>query len=97
MSVCRVAWQVESRLRSLVLCGAALRRLAAVFEAEVAAGLRQEPSSLQMENTYIPELPDGTGITIHQTTLSIVPGARHCSYSFAQLSFSISFRCHKSS
>lgn len=45
----------------MVLCGAALRRLAAVFEAEVEAGLREQPSSLQMENTYVPELPDGTG------------------------------------
>lgn len=54
------AKQIEARLSKLVLCGATLKRVAEVFEREIEAGLRQEPSSLQMENTYVPELPDGT-------------------------------------
>ncbi|CAH2238666.1 hexokinase HKDC1-like [Pararge aegeria] len=54
------ASQIESRLAPLVLCGAALRRVGDVFQRELEAGLRERPSSLQMENTYVPELPDGT-------------------------------------
>ncbi|KAM3955198.1 LOW QUALITY PROTEIN: hexokinase-4 [Aphomia sociella] len=54
------AQKIESRLSGLVLSGATLCRVMEVFELEVERGLRQEPSSLQMENTYIPELPDGT-------------------------------------
>ncbi|CAK1546796.1 unnamed protein product [Leptosia nina] len=54
------AIKVESRLSGLVLCGATLKRVAEVFAHEIENGLRQKPSSLQMENTYVPELPDGT-------------------------------------
>ncbi|KAH9644977.1 hypothetical protein HF086_003307 [Spodoptera exigua] len=52
--------QVEARLKDLVLCGEVLRRVAEVFEQELERGLSEQPSSLQMENTYVPELPDGT-------------------------------------
>lgn len=54
------AQKIEARLSKLMLCGSTLRRVAEVFEKEIEAGLRQQPSSLQMENTYVPELPDGT-------------------------------------
>lgn len=54
-------FQVEAHLADLVLSGDVLRRVADVFEQELERGLREEPSSLQMENTYVPELPDGTG------------------------------------
>ncbi|KAJ0171224.1 hypothetical protein K1T71_013423 [Dendrolimus kikuchii] len=54
------AQKIEARLSKLRLCGATLRRVAQVFEEELEAGLRQLPSSLQMENTYVPEMPDGT-------------------------------------
>ncbi|XP_026317100.1 hexokinase-2-like [Hyposmocoma kahamanoa] len=54
------AQKIESRLSSLVLCGATLRRVGEVFERELEAGLREQSSSLQMANTYVPELPDGT-------------------------------------
>ncbi|XP_063630043.1 hexokinase-1-like isoform X1 [Cydia splendana] len=54
------ALKVEACLAELNLCGATLRRVANVFERELTRGLRQQPSSLQMENTYVPELPDGT-------------------------------------
>ncbi|XP_023939670.2 hexokinase-2-like [Bicyclus anynana] len=54
------ALKIESRLSSLVLCGATLRRVGEVFQREIESGLRERPSSLQMENTYVPELPDGT-------------------------------------
>ncbi|XP_072946015.1 hexokinase type 2-like [Epargyreus clarus] len=54
------AIKVESRLSGLVVCGATLRRVGEVFARELDRGLRELPSSLQMENTYVPELPDGT-------------------------------------
>lgn len=57
----RVVLQVEARLKELVLGGEVLRRVADVFEQELERGLSELPSSLQMENTYVPELPDGTG------------------------------------
>ncbi|XP_045518979.1 hexokinase-2-like isoform X1 [Pieris brassicae] len=54
------ALKVESKLSGLVLCGATLRQVGEVFAREIENGLREKPSSLQMENTYVPELPDGT-------------------------------------
>lgn len=59
--------QVEACLSQLVLGGGVLRRVSAVFARELARGLRQQPSSLQMENTYVPELPDGTGTAARAT------------------------------
>lgn len=53
--------QINARLSDLILTGATLRRVGEVFEREIERGLKEQPSSLQMENTYIPELPDGTG------------------------------------
>ena len=40
---------------------ATVRKIQNVFKSEVEKGIHQQPSSLQMENTYIPELPNGTG------------------------------------
>lgn len=37
------------------------RKIQDIFRTEMNKGIHQQPSSLQMENTYIPELPDGTG------------------------------------
>ncbi|CAK1595636.1 unnamed protein product [Parnassius mnemosyne] len=54
------ALKVQSRLSGLVICGATLSRVGETFSRELERGLRQLPSSLQMENTYVPELPDGT-------------------------------------
>ncbi|XP_034836713.1 hexokinase type 2-like [Maniola hyperantus] len=54
------AIKICQRLSGLVLCGATLRRVGEVFQRELESGLRERPSSLQMENTYVPELPDGT-------------------------------------
>ncbi|CAG9796018.1 unnamed protein product [Diatraea saccharalis] len=54
------AQKITTRLSDMMLGGAELRRVGAVFERELERGLQEEPSSLQMENTYIPELPDGT-------------------------------------
>lgn len=54
------AQKVESCLSALVLDGLMLRRAVQVFEDEVERGLSMQSSSLQMENTYVPELPDGT-------------------------------------
>ncbi|XP_028178414.1 hexokinase-2-like [Ostrinia furnacalis] len=54
------ALKINARLSGLILGGATLLRVGDVFERELERGLREQPSSLQMENTYIPELPDGT-------------------------------------
>ncbi|CAG9109481.1 unnamed protein product [Plutella xylostella] len=54
------AQKIAVRLQGLQVNGAVLRKTAAVFAAELEAGLQERPSSLQMENTYVPELPDGT-------------------------------------
>lgn len=47
-----------------------IERIGHQFEHEMDLSLNEEleNSSLQMENTYIPELPDGTGKMYHLTT-----------------------------
>jgi len=52
---------VEAALCKVQLTGAKVLRIKEVFHGEMERGIHQQPSSLQMENTYIPELPDGTG------------------------------------
>ncbi|XP_020706631.1 hexokinase-1-like [Athalia rosae] len=52
--------KIENRLAQMRFSAATARKIQKVFLSEVEKGIRQEPSSLQMENTYIPELPDGT-------------------------------------
>lgn len=37
-----------------------MRKIKKIFNSEVEAALNERPSSLQCENTYIPELPDGS-------------------------------------
>ncbi|XP_063237114.1 hexokinase type 2-like isoform X2 [Bacillus rossius redtenbacheri] len=57
------AWraeQVTRVLQGLYLSGETVLRIQEVFLSELEAGIHQRPSSLQMENTYIPELPDHT-------------------------------------
>lgn len=53
--------QVNAILRPLRCDDAKMRRVADVFRTQMLDALRERPSSLQMENTYIPELPDGNG------------------------------------
>jgi hexokinase len=53
--------QVEEALKKIHLTGAKMLRIKEVFHSEMERGIHEQPSSLQMENTYIPELPDGTG------------------------------------
>lgn len=53
--------QIEVHVNPLQLNKETLDKLQSVFENEMELGIRGSPSSLQMENTYIPELPDGTG------------------------------------
>jgi hexokinase len=53
--------QVETALCKVQLTGAKVVRIKEAFHSEMERGIHQQPSSLQMENTYIPELPDGTG------------------------------------
>jgi len=58
--------QVEAALCKVQLTGAKVLRIKEVFHSEMERGIHQQPSSLQMENTYIPELPDGTGESVIQ-------------------------------
>lgn len=53
--------QVEQKLKGVHIDGAAIFKIGETFLKELELGIRDKPSSLQMENTYIPELPDGTG------------------------------------
>ncbi|KAJ9592548.1 hypothetical protein L9F63_015783, partial [Diploptera punctata] len=52
--------QVEDALCKVQLSAAKILRIKEVFIKEMERGIHEQPSSLQMENTYIPELPDGT-------------------------------------
>ena len=85
-----VVLQVETRLADLVLSGDVLRRVADVFEQELDAGLKEQPSSLQMENTYVPELPDGTGtystfVGCTGTTVGCTAASAGCTGTFVGL------------
>jgi hexokinase len=53
---------VKELLRKLILNKDQIRRVGEAFQYEMSAALDEQmnKSSLQMENTYIPELPDGT-------------------------------------
>ncbi|XP_020293127.1 hexokinase-1-like [Pseudomyrmex gracilis] len=52
--------KVENHMENMRLSAATVRRIQDVFVSEMNKGIHQQPSSLQMENTYIPELLDGT-------------------------------------
>uniref|UniRef100_A0A1I8QEZ0 Phosphotransferase n=1 Tax=Stomoxys calcitrans TaxID=35570 RepID=A0A1I8QEZ0_STOCA len=52
--------RIEVMLEGLQLDNDTLERIRQVFRSEMDLALKMQPSSLQMENTYIPELPDGT-------------------------------------
>ncbi|XP_047112829.1 hexokinase-1-like [Schistocerca piceifrons] len=52
--------QIEAALCELQFTMETVKKIGRVFESELEKGIHEEPSSLQMENTYIPELPDGT-------------------------------------
>ncbi|KAJ8868872.1 hypothetical protein PR048_030413 [Dryococelus australis] len=53
--------QISNILSGLYLTGETILRIQDVFISELEDGIHEKPSSLQMENTYIPELPDSTG------------------------------------
>ena len=55
------ALQVEEAVDGLRLDADTLLRVRGVFEDEMERGRKDQPSSLQMENTFVPELIDGTG------------------------------------
>lgn len=54
------AAKVEQKLKCIQLDGSTVLKIGEVFLKELELGIRDKPSSLQMENTYIPELPDGS-------------------------------------
>ncbi len=53
--------QVEEVVDGLRLDADTVLRVRGVFQEEMEAGRQDLPSSLQMENTFIPELLDGSG------------------------------------
>lgn len=52
--------QVKELLKKIILNNDQIRRVGDAFKHEITAALDEKMSSLQMENTYIPELPNGT-------------------------------------
>ncbi|XP_054262882.1 hexokinase-1-like [Macrosteles quadrilineatus] len=52
--------QIDEKLKGIHIDGPTVLRIGEVFLKELELGIRDKPSSLLMENTYIPELPDGT-------------------------------------
>ncbi|XP_076765888.1 hexokinase-2 isoform X2 [Xylocopa sonorina] len=52
--------KVEQKIAGLKFSAATVRKIAEVFQSEMDKGIHLQSSSLQMENTYIPELLDGT-------------------------------------
>lgn len=53
--------QIENCVAKMRLSAVTARKIQDVFISEMNKGIHQQPSSLQMENTYIPELLNGTG------------------------------------
>ncbi len=51
---------MKESLKNLILSHDKIKLIAETFVGEIKAALDEKKSSLQMENTYIPELPDGT-------------------------------------
>lgn len=51
---------IEQKLAEMKLSARTVRQIQEVFLAEMNRGIHLQPSSLQMENTYVPELLDGT-------------------------------------
>ncbi|XP_031364624.1 hexokinase-1-like [Apis laboriosa] len=52
--------KIEQKLARLQFSTTIVKNIQDVFESEMNKGIHQQPSSLQMENTYVPELLDGT-------------------------------------
>lgn len=52
--------KIEQKLARLQFSTTVVKNIQDVFESEMNKGIHQQPSSLQMENTYVPELLDGT-------------------------------------
>lgn len=57
----KLCLQIENHTAKMRFSAATARKIQDVFISEMNKGIHQQPSSLQMENTYIPELLDGTG------------------------------------
>ncbi|XP_043495620.1 hexokinase-2-like [Polistes fuscatus] len=52
--------KIENRLAPMRFSSTTVKKIQDTFVSEMNKGIHQEPSSLQMENTYVPELVDGT-------------------------------------
>ena len=52
--------KIEQKLAQMKFSAATVRKIQEVFLSEMNKGIHLQPSSLQMENTYVPELLDGT-------------------------------------
>ena len=58
--------QVNGILEGLIFTTSTMKRIREIFESEMELGLALNPkvkSSLQMANTFIPQLPNGTGMS----------------------------------
>lgn len=53
-------FQVKDSLKNLILNDEQIQGVGEAFKKEMTMALDEKKSSLQMENTYIPELPNGT-------------------------------------
>lgn len=51
---------MKESLKNLILNNDQIQRVGEAFKQEMSSALDEKTSSLQMENTYIPELPNGT-------------------------------------
>lgn len=61
MKFLRIYFQIEQRVAKLKFSAETVRQIENVFLSEMNKGIHQQKSSLQMENTYVPELLNGTG------------------------------------
>ncbi|XP_014598052.1 PREDICTED: hexokinase-2-like [Polistes canadensis] len=52
--------KIENRLAPMRFSSTTVKKIQDTFVSEMNKGIHQEPSSLQMENTYVPELVNGT-------------------------------------
>lgn len=61
--------RVTKELEGLIITEEKARRMDKVFEAELEAGMKDglNASSLQMENTYVPELLNGWSLSLLNT------------------------------
>jgi hexokinase len=69
-------FQVLELMKPFFITDEGAEKIRAAFKEQIELGLAKSPpkkSTLQMANTFIPELPDGTGTYAHQQMPLYVP------------------------